>query len=512
MLLTLADRLGDWNPQLFRELKGRLNGRKLLLATATSVVVQGLLISANSNSTCAKYVDSIVSRCVEYHWEINWQPLFISESIILMLLLFAVGVYMLVADIVREQNRGTLNFIRLSPRSSQSILLGKILGVPFLLYWGIAIAVPLHWVSAIAVGIDLGWVFSSYLMTAAFCSFFYLVFLLNALLLPAAYQAIGASFVGCWVTSLYAGFLLWGFDWDELSYSGDSYWKWFSFSVGQDLSLKTIWTVITFGVAAYWTWQALNRRLRNPYATLLSKGQSYWLTASFQIWFLGWLWSSYDSFNNLTELNKFAVMLPVSMVNLGFFLMLVGAMTPHRQILVDWARYLEASLPTAKGQKMQDLVWGEKSPIGWAVTINVAIVTAIWLPWLVAQVGVVSGGKVLAGMVLSANLIWIYALLLQLLTLATNKLQKVRIGVALSAVIGLPSLLLSVLEVKSATLWMFAVFGSCWELLPEASFASIVFSCFGQILAMIMIDWHLRQQLNQLGASTSKELLTDSKV
>lgn len=512
MLLTLTDRLGDWNPQLFRELKGRLTGRKLLLATATSVVLQGLLISGNSNSTCTKYVDSIVSRCVEYDWKIEWQPLFISESIILMLLLFAGGVYMLVADIVREQNRGTLNFIRLSPRSSQSILLGKLLGVPALLYWGIAIALPLQWVSAVAAGVDLGWVFSSYLMVAAFCSFFYLLFLLNALLLPASYQAIAASFVGCWVTSLYTGFLLWGFDSLELGYSGDSYWKWFSVSVGEDLTLKTIWTVITFGVAAYWTWQALNRRLWNPYATLLSKGQSYWLTASFQIWFLGWLWSSYDSFNNLTELNKLAVMLPVSMVNLGFLLCLIGAITPNRQMLIDWARYLETSLPTAQGKKKEDLVWGEKSPIGWAVTINVAIVTAIWLPWLVAQVGVVSGGKILAGMVLSANLIWIYALLVQLLVLGQTKLVKIRTGVTLSAVIGLPSLLFSVLEVKNATLWMFAVFGSCWQFLPEASLTSIFLSLLGQIVTMIMLDWHLRQQLNQLGASTSKELLADFKA
>ncbi|HIK10000.1 MAG TPA: hypothetical protein IGS52_07010 [Oscillatoriaceae cyanobacterium M33_DOE_052] len=511
MLLTLTDRLGDWNPQLFRELKGRLSGRKLLLATATSVVVQGLLISANSNSTCTKYVDSIVSRCVEYHWEIYWQPLFMAESIILMLLLFAGGVYMLVADIVREQNRGTLNFIRLSPRSSQSILLGKILGVPFLLYWGIALALPLQWVAAVAAEIDLGWVLSCDLLVAAAGSFFYLLFLLNALLLPAPYQAIAASFVGCWVTSLYTGFLVWGFDSFSRRYIGDSYWKWFSVNVGQDLMLKTIWTGITFGVASYWTWQALNRRFRNPSATLLSKGQSYWLTASFQIWLLGWLWSFYAKFMDLTELNKFAVMLPVSIVNLAFLLIIVGAITPHRQILVDWARYLEASLPTAKGQKMQDLVWGEKSPIGWAVTINLTITSAIWLPWLVAQVGVVSGGKVLAGMVLSANLIWMYALLVQLFTLGTNKFVTIRTGVALSAVIGLPSVLFSVLEVKNATLWMFAVFGSCWQFLPEASVTSIFFSLLGQIVTMIMLDWQLRQQLNELGASTSKELLADVK-
>ncbi len=505
MLLTLTDRLGDWNPQLFRELKGRLNGRKLLLATATSVVVQGLLISANSNSTCAKYVDSIVSRCVEYNWEIYWQPLFIAESIILMLLLFACGIYLLVADIVREQNRGTLNFIRLSPRSSQSILLGKILGVPFLLYWGIALALPLQWVAAVAAGIDLGWVLSCDLLVAAAGSFFYLLFLLNALLLPAPYQAISASFVGCWVTSLYTGFLVWGFDFFARRYIGDSYWKWFSVNVGQDLRLKTIWTVITFGIASYWTWQALNRRFRNPYATLLSKGQSYWVTASFQVWLLGWLWTEMPS--DITS--KFAIMLPVSLINLAFLLCLIGAITPNRQMLIDWARYLEASLPTAKGQKMQDLLWGEKSPIGWAVTINLAITSAIWLPWLFAQLGAFNGIKALAGMVLSANLIWMYALLVQLFTLGTNKLVTIRTGVALSAVIGLPFVLFSVLEVKSATLWMFAVFGSCWQFLAEASVTSIFVSLLGQIVTMIMLDWQLRQQLNQLGASTSKELLAD---
>ena len=34
---------------------------------------------------------------------------------------------MLVADLVREEKRGTLNFIRLSPQSAQQIFVGKVL-------------------------------------------------------------------------------------------------------------------------------------------------------------------------------------------------------------------------------------------------------------------------------------------------------------------------------------------------------------------------------------------------
>jgi hypothetical protein len=39
-----VDRLGDWNPQLLRELKGRLKRFPVLAAIGISLVVQGMLM------------------------------------------------------------------------------------------------------------------------------------------------------------------------------------------------------------------------------------------------------------------------------------------------------------------------------------------------------------------------------------------------------------------------------------------------------------------------------------
>ncbi|RQH23304.1 hypothetical protein D5R40_27115 [Okeania hirsuta] len=54
------------------------------------------------------------------------------------------GVYMLVADLAKEKRLGTLNFIRLSPQSIQKILLGKLLGVPILIY--LALVLGSYWI------------------------------------------------------------------------------------------------------------------------------------------------------------------------------------------------------------------------------------------------------------------------------------------------------------------------------------------------------------------------------
>jgi hypothetical protein len=43
MQLNLLDRLGNWNPQLFREIKGRLKVRNVAIAVGTSLLGQLVL-------------------------------------------------------------------------------------------------------------------------------------------------------------------------------------------------------------------------------------------------------------------------------------------------------------------------------------------------------------------------------------------------------------------------------------------------------------------------------------
>ncbi len=121
MRLNQIDRLSDWNPQLLRELKGRLKPRNLLLAGAISLLGQFLLLGG-----------FLIDRQA---W---WLDFFIILSFIGIFALIVAGTYMLISDIATEQRRDTLNFIRLSPESTRGILVGKMLGVPILLYFVVA--------------------------------------------------------------------------------------------------------------------------------------------------------------------------------------------------------------------------------------------------------------------------------------------------------------------------------------------------------------------------------------
>jgi ABC-type transport system involved in cytochrome c biogenesis permease component len=62
--------------------------------------------------------------------------------------LLVAGVYALASNFKQEKKRGTLNFLRLSPQKARSIIVGKLLGVPVLVYLGVLCAVPLQMYAA----------------------------------------------------------------------------------------------------------------------------------------------------------------------------------------------------------------------------------------------------------------------------------------------------------------------------------------------------------------------------
>jgi hypothetical protein len=155
MIFNLLDRIGNWNPQLFREIKGRLKMGNIAIASALSLCGQLLLLMYYSAqigipSTNGGGIYSSRRFCLNTIWmqqncvrdalgnfAINWPQwwleIFLWLSIFSVLALLVAGTYMLVSDLDKEERRGTLNFIRLSPQSAKTIFLGKILGVPILL-------------------------------------------------------------------------------------------------------------------------------------------------------------------------------------------------------------------------------------------------------------------------------------------------------------------------------------------------------------------------------------------
>ncbi|MFM7572543.1 MAG: hypothetical protein ACKO4S_05315 [Snowella sp.] len=149
------ERAGDFNPQLFRELKSRFNLRNVLLVSAIGILGQIALcflfvssLPLNSRRSYDRYClgspppdwnnyDSSNNYITEHfctkdllgqaviNWQLWWLDLFTTVSVIGITILLVVGTYLLIADLAKEQRRGTLNFIRLSPQSVKTIFLGN---------------------------------------------------------------------------------------------------------------------------------------------------------------------------------------------------------------------------------------------------------------------------------------------------------------------------------------------------------------------------------------------------
>ncbi|HBB33951.1 MAG TPA: hypothetical protein DDZ80_28035 [Cyanobacteria bacterium UBA8803] len=510
MRLTAIDRVGDWNPQLLRELKGRLKPRNGLIVAFSSLLMQGVILLGFSEQHCTKYASSNASTCVNYYWEFNWLGIFRTLNWILPLGLFALGVYVLIADLVQEQRRGTLNFIRLSPQSSQSILLGKMLGGPILVYLGLGLAIPLHWFAGLVAGVPLAWIIGWYALVGVAGAFLYSTVILNTGLTQAPYQALAGSFLGAWLGSGYIGLIDIHFNWDALTYRGLGNWHWFFWSLGSQPLLLTLWMLVTLSVGTYWMWQAANRLFCNPYGTMLSKQQSYWLVGSFQIWLLGLFWSQLNH-NWVDEERLFGCLFGISVLSLGLFLVVIWGISPQRQALLDWARYGEVKQPQAANRayssRWLDWVGGAKSPAPVAIAINLAITSVIWLPWLLLfPAGVSVKIQAIAGLVLSANLIWIYALITQVMLLGKRQKPSIWAASYLSSAIFLPPILLAMDTNNLPGLWLVSVFGAPWLLLEKVSAMTVCFSLFGQWAMMIGLSLSLTRQLRCAGESNSKSL------
>ena len=191
--------LGDWNPQFLRELKGRLTGRSIVAVLAISLLTQGLILLYFQRQL-ALPSKAITDYCVVtlwttqqilcqvnavnqpvVNWQVWWFHIFHTLTWVSFLVLLVMGCYLLVQDIAQEERRGTLNFIRLSPQSSQQILLGKLLGVPILLYLAIVVALPLHLFAAVKSGLSFPALLTVYLLAAIVCGFLHIFSLFYSL-------------------------------------------------------------------------------------------------------------------------------------------------------------------------------------------------------------------------------------------------------------------------------------------------------------------------------------------
>ncbi|MDJ0572538.1 MAG: hypothetical protein QNJ53_26350, partial [Pleurocapsa sp. MO_192.B19] len=506
---SLWEKFLEWNPQLFREIKGKLKTRNVVIAAAISLITQFVVVISllselpkpelkeppyyaqtgrygmgNGYGDSLTYTKDMLGDWV-INWQLLWLDLFIALSLISIFTLLIVGTYMLIADTVKEESRGTLNFIRLTPQSAGIILLGKILGAPILLYTVILLFLPLHLMAGLGARIPLTLILAFDALVVASCAFFYSLALLWSLMnfglsgfKPWLASAAITLFLFTLTTALFHNSsVISNAPWDwlflfnpgialsylidatylpqhkidflsaenlgELSFYGQALWAKASLGMGFILFNFSLWT--------YWCWSILKRRFHNPENTLISKTQSYWLTAWFVALALGFTLQSTISYR-LTDNFSF-----LQFCLCLFGLALIAALSPHRQALHDWARYRHQVNPGGN-VLWKELVFGENSPSTVAIAINLAIALAYLTPSIFLILNK-DQDYIFWGFVLSAGSTLLYAVVAQLvLTIKTRK-RAVWSTISVLSMIIVPPLCLGFAEIEPQALpqpWLFS--------------------------------------------------------
>lgn len=562
MYTNWISQIGDLNPQLLREIKGRLQKRNVLLVITTSFLTQlgGFLyfqsllpnshsiVYANSNRYCTgKYLD-IAQECfldgfgnVVINWQLWFQDIFSSLSIIGFFAIIVAGSYLIIHDLSTEERRDTLNFIRLSPQSPQSILLGKMLGVPILIYLGVLLAIPVHLWLGLNAQITWRSIFGFYIIVVTTSLFYFSGALLFGLV---------GSWLGGFQSWLGSGAVLGlllltqqGLK-DEISYNYpfavlkliDPYYfipnslynsstelqlenfHWFALPLGNNWLTIIGFAVLTHLLGAYFIWQSLQRCFGDRNATMLSKQQSYLLTIAFTIITIGcanWpklVFSDYNSNSALTENMAYLMFL-----NLFLFLYLIAALTPHRHILQDWARYRHlGNQQGGKRNLIQDLIWGEKSPGVVAIALNAIIaISGLSLFVLISSSGLDHKFHSLIALIFAGSLAVIYAVLTQLLLLMKNGQRLFWTNGILGVVIILPVVALAILFSNPGNhtfWWLLSVAAPLIALYPSGKLSAmttfLAIMAHAGILGLML--FRMTRQLKQVGESATRVLLAGS--
>ncbi|MEB3826214.1 hypothetical protein [Phormidium sp. CCY1219] len=565
MNIPAINAVSDWNPQLFRELKGRLKWKNLAIATAISLGAQLILLltfldkiptrlSSYSRHYCLKIQDyKCLTDSAEnplINWQLWWFDIFLWLSFIGAFGLLLLGTYMLIGDLAKEERRGTLNFLRVSPRSTANIFSGKLLGVPIFLYLGILLALPLHLFAAMTANIALSQVLLFYLSTVAGCIFFYSAAMLFGLVSTwmGGFQSwLGSGFVASflWFTTIrldsYGDDAVWNnpFDWlnlfnpiqtqvylldsppsalkhisDYFNLSDIQTLQWFSFPVGENVTGFSLLMVVNFALWTYWIWQGLSRRFPNPSATIFSKQQSYFLFACFQTTILGFtLQTPYHQHVSLEDWFSHQLML-VLILDALLFLGAIAILSPHRQTLQDWARYKLQRSPKKRRGKFsldRDWIWGEKSPATVAIGLNLFFSCALLVPWILLWPSESNKTGALLGLLFYATMVLFWAVIAQLILLMKTPKRGIWAAGILFAVTVLPPMVLGLLSVKdypAAWPWLLSSMSFLAVKNTEATSVMVSFALFGQALVLALSHLQLIGQLRHAGESASKALLT----
>lgn len=537
MILSTIEKLGNWNPQVLREWKGRLTRRNVLLTAVVSLGIQLLTLLAFGGSLpdnelaqayshyctgAAEYEYSSNYLCIRnatgdftVNWELWWLEISRVFTYLLPLGLPVAGVYLLVGDMTRERQRGTLNFIRLSPRSGFNILLGKVLGVPALPYLAVLLTVPLQVVSALAGGISFPIVIGFYVLLAAICGVWFSAALL--------YSFLGISYA--WLATLvtfstmqtYLAIMGSLFRWNPFDFASNvDFFRWYFLPFGSNLVVLGGVTLAGAVFCTYWLWRMLYRRFHTPNSTILGKKQSYFATLGYALFLLGYIFHVPFLSQNDVNFYWYPANGLVTFFNVSWLVCLIIALSPHRPTLQDWARYRwsRSVKPVRHHSLLKDLLWGENSPAPFAVGVNAAIAALPVMAWGFLLPDATETLSVEIAAVSTVGLVILYAVVTQLvlflpfqrhvlwatMTLVTLLFAPPVIAFFLQEVLGLPSQY--TLVVISPLPYM-----------SGGSFTSLIGFSYGilvQWLAIALVSLQLAHLLKQAGRSESQSLFTEA--
>jgi hypothetical protein len=531
-------KLGELNPQLLREIKGHWQLRNILLAVTVSFSWQFMLFIYCQSQIPHKYTRKIYDQIV-INWDLWNQDAFNLLSLIGIFTILVGGSYLLINDLSHEENRGTLNFIRLSPQSPQSILYGKMLGVPIFLYVVSLLAIPFHLWLGVNAQIPLGMIFGFYAVLIASSLFYFSAALLFGLVSSWLRQ------FQVWLGSgLILGFLLLSQEalknnlevqnypfvifrlfnpYYFIPYSNDfgdfqiAKLYWFSLPLGNSYIFTLGLGLLIYLVATYFIWQSLQRCYLDKNVTMLSKKQSYLLTCiltSFTLGFTNWQSAFTQEYFSRSQINGNLACL--MFLDLWLFLYLIAALTPNRQTLQDWSRYrhIYSSHKLGKSKLINDLIWGEKSPGIVAIALN-AFIAIVCLIFLIVVVPTSANYKfyALLSLVFAGTLTVIYAALAQLLLLMKNDQRLFWTNGILIAVITLPPFILTILSTDPGSQplpWLFTVAAPLVILFPPGGNVAIIpafLAIIGHTVILSLLLFKVTHQLKKSGESATKIIL-----
>ncbi|MBW4606054.1 MAG: hypothetical protein KME22_02250 [Hassallia sp. WJT32-NPBG1] len=564
MMQNFVDRLGNWNPQFLREIKGRIKPRNLLLAIFISLLSQFLLlvyfqmqivtkntvnaIPTITNRYCTGkniYVNVATRVCSQdelgnfiINWELWFRGIFTWLSIIGCFTILVAGTYLIISDLANEQRRETLNFIRLSPQSPQSILLGKMLGVPILLYLAVFLAIPLHLWSGLAANIPLVEIFSFYAVIIGACILYYsgaLLFGLVGSWLSGFQSWLGSGAVLVFlilpIVGIFSGVqqsehplivlnlinpvsLIPHFSIDysfKPLYPQLASLHWFSIPLGANFVTTVGFVLLIYAMGIWLIWKSLQRCFRDQNATMLGKGQSYLLTSLFAVVTIGFAnWQELVFAQPKIDYTMYGNIGSLLFLNLWLFLYLIAALNPHRQTLYDWARYrhIYSFKEFGNSKLIKDLIWSEKSPGLVAIALNAIIaITTLSLFILLSGIGFDKVIPAFLSLIFAGNLAMIYAGLAQLMLLMKTEQRVLWATGAVGAVMILPLVIVAMLfsnPGNNTFAWLFSIVAPLVMLYtgyPE-SFTSVFLALFCQWMIIGLLVFLLMRQLRKAGNST----------